>query len=144
LLKGFDQRGFVFYTNYASEKGQQLEKCPYAALCLFWVELHRQIRISGMAEKTSREESEKYFHSRPIGAQLGAWTSRQSDVIDARQVLDARLSEYSERYAGKEIPLPAHWGGYKHRIHIDRRSPRRAPLQRSRFLSLEDARFRRD
>ena len=113
LLKGFDQRGFVFYTNYASEKGQHLEKSPYASLCLFWVELHRQIRISGIAEKTSREESEKYFHSRPLGAQLGAWTSRQSEVIDARKVLDARLAEYTERFSGKEVPLPAHWGGYR-------------------------------
>ena len=113
LLKGFDQDGFVFFTNYDSEKGRQLEANPYAALAFYWIELDRQIRISGKAEKTSRQESESYFHSRPLGSQLGAWTSRQSETIDGRKVLDARMAEMTERFAGKPIPLPPHWGGYR-------------------------------
>lgn len=113
LLKDFDERGFVFYTNYASEKGRELEENPRAALVLYWMEVERQIRIDGTIEKTSREESEQYFHTRPAGAQLGAWASRQSEVIDARRVLDARLEEMSQRFAEGEIPLPPHWGGYR-------------------------------
>src|SRR5713226_3671633 len=85
LLKGFDQDGFVFFTNYQSEKGRQLEANPYAALAFYWIELDRQIRIDGKVEKTSREESARYFHSRPIGSQLGAWASRQTEVLDARR-----------------------------------------------------------
>ena len=113
LLKGFDQDGFVFFTNYESEKGVQLEDNPYAALAFYWIELDRQIRIAGKAEKTSRQESEAYFHSRPIGSQLGAWASRQSEVLDGRRVLDARMAEMTERYGDKPIPLPPHWGGYR-------------------------------
>jgi pyridoxamine 5'-phosphate oxidase len=113
LLKGFDQDGFVFFSNYESEKGVQLEANPYAALAFYWIELDRQIRIAGKAEKTSRQESEAYFHSRPIGSQLGAWASRQSEVLDGRRVLDARMAEMTERYADKPIPLPPHWGGYR-------------------------------
>jgi pyridoxamine 5'-phosphate oxidase len=113
LLKGFGQDGFVFFTNYESEKGCQLEANPYAALVFYWIELDRQIRISGPVEKTSREESERYFHSRPIGSQLGAWASRQSEVIDARRVLDARMAQMTERYGDKPIPLPPHWGGFR-------------------------------
>jgi len=113
LLKGFDSDGFVFFTNYESEKGLQLEANPYAALAFYWIELDRQIRISGRAERTSREESERYFRSRPIGSQLGAWASRQSEVLDGRRVLDARMAEMTERYADKPIPLPPHWGGYR-------------------------------
>jgi len=112
LLKGFDQDGFVFFTNYLSEKGRQLEENSYAACVFYWIELDRQIRISGRAEKTSREESERYFHSRPIGSQLGAWASRQSEVLDARRVLDARMAEMTERYGEGPVPLPPHWGGY--------------------------------
>ena len=113
LLKGFDSDGFVFFTNYESEKGVQLEANPYAALAFYWIELDRQIRISGKAERTSREESERYFRSRPIGSQLGAWASRQSEVLDGRRVLDARMAEMTEHYADKPIPLPPHWGGYR-------------------------------
>jgi pyridoxamine 5'-phosphate oxidase len=113
LLKEFDERGFVFFTNYSSGKGRQLEANPQAALVLYWVELGRQIRIAGSVEKTSREESTAYFHSRPLGSQLGAWVSHQSEVIDARRVLDARLAEMTERYTGSEIPRPPHWGGYR-------------------------------
>jgi pyridoxamine 5'-phosphate oxidase len=113
LLKGFDQDGFVFFTNYESEKGKQLKANPYAALAFYWIELDRQIRISGAVEKTSREESERYFHSRPLGSQLGAWASRQSEVVDGRRVLDARMAEMTERFADKPIALPPHWGGYR-------------------------------
>jgi pyridoxamine 5'-phosphate oxidase len=113
LLKGFDHDGFVFFTNYESEKGRQLEANPYAALAFYWIEVDRQIRISGNAEKTSREESERYFHSRPIGSQLGAWASHQSQVLDARRILDARMAQMTERFADKPIPLPPHWGGYR-------------------------------
>jgi pyridoxamine 5'-phosphate oxidase len=113
LLKEFDERGFVFFTNYSSEKGKQLGANPRAALALYWVQLERQIRIAGSVERISREESAHYFHSRPTGAQLGAWVSHQSDVIDARRVLDARLAEMTERFAKGEVPLPPHWGGYR-------------------------------
>jgi pyridoxamine 5'-phosphate oxidase len=112
LLKGYSHHGFVFYTNYDSEKGRNLKQNPNASLVLHWKELERQIRIDGAAKKTSREESKRYFHSRPSGSQLGAWASRQSQVIDSRRILEARLAELEERFAGKEIPLPPNWGGY--------------------------------
>ena len=113
LLKSFDQDGFVFFTNYQSMKGKQLEANPYAALGFYWIELDRQIRISGKVEKTSREESQAYFHSRPVGSQLSAWASRQSEVLDGRRVLDARMAEMAERFGDKPIPLPPHWGGFR-------------------------------
>ena len=113
LLKNFDQDGFVFFTNYESTKGKQLEANPYAALGFYWIELDRQIRINGKVEKTPREESQAYFHSRPVGSQLGAWASRQSEIIDGRRVLDARMAEITERFRNKPIPLPPHWGGYR-------------------------------
>src|SRR5881227_1635939 len=106
LLKSVDQDGFVFFTNYESEKGKQLEANPYAALAFYWIELDRQIRVSGKAEKTSRKESQTYFHSRPVGSQLSAWASRQSAVLDGRRVLDARMEEMNERFADKRVPLP--------------------------------------
>ena len=113
LLKGFDETGFVFFTNYLSTKGRELDENPRAGLTFYWVQLERQIRISGSVEKTSRKDSERYFHSRPVGSQLGAWVSRQSEVIDARRILEARLAEMTERFAGGEIELPPHWGGYR-------------------------------
>jgi pyridoxamine 5'-phosphate oxidase len=112
LLKGFDHDGFVFFTNYQSEKGRQLEENPYAAFAFYWIELDRQVRISGPAQKTSRQESERYFHSRPVSSQLGAWASRQSEILDARRVLDARMAEMTERYGDGPVSLPPHWGGY--------------------------------
>src|SRR5260370_10721007 len=118
LLKDFDERGFVFFTNYSSDKGRQLEKNPNAALLMYWMEVERQIRIEGKVEKTSREESEDYFRTRPFGAQLGAWASHQSAVIDGRRVLDARLEEMKQRFAEGQIPLPPHWGGF--RLNPDR------------------------
>ena len=113
LLKGFDERGFVFFTNHASEKGKELAANPHAALAFYWVQLERQIRIAGPVEQASREESERYFHSRPPGSQIGAWVSRQSEVIDSRKILDARFAKITERYADGKIPLPPHWGGYR-------------------------------
>jgi pyridoxamine 5'-phosphate oxidase len=113
LLKGFDERGLVFFTNYDSEKGEQLNANPHAELCLYWSSLERQVRVRGTVEKTSREDSAAYFHSRPVGSQLGAWVSRQSSVVDARQVLEAKLEEMKERYPKGDIPLPPHWGGYR-------------------------------
>ena len=112
LLKGFDQEGFVFFTNYKSQKAQELDANPYAALAFYWIEVDRQIRISGPATRISREESERYFHSRPAASQLGAWASAQSQVIDGRRVLDARIAEMTERFAGQPVPLPPNWGGY--------------------------------
>jgi pyridoxamine 5'-phosphate oxidase len=113
LLKGFDQHGFVFFTNYQSSKGRELDANSSAAFVIYWVQLERQIRVAGRVEKTSRAESEAYFRSRPRGSQLGAWVSHQSEVIDARRILEARLAEMSERFAGGEIELPPRWGGYR-------------------------------
>jgi pyridoxamine 5'-phosphate oxidase len=114
LLKAFDERGFVFFTNYDSSKGRDLETNPRASFAVYWPSLHRQIRVCGQTEKTSRDESEKYFHSRPRGSQLGAWVSRQSEVIDARRILDARMAEMVQRFSEKDvIDLPPHWGGYR-------------------------------
>jgi pyridoxamine 5'-phosphate oxidase len=113
LLKAISERGFVFFTNYESEKGGQLAENPRASLNLFWVQLERQIRINGAVEKTSREESEEYFHLRPVGSQLGAWVSAQSEVIPNRETLETELAKVTEGFAGGMIPLPPHWGGYR-------------------------------
>ncbi len=113
LLKGFGADGFTFFTNYESQKGRELNANPYAELAIYWPQLERQVRVRGSAEKTSREESQRYFHSRPVGSQLGAWVSHQSEPVDARRVLDARLAEMTERFANREIPLPPNWGGYR-------------------------------
>jgi len=112
LLKGVSARGFVFFTNYSSAKGREIAAHPRLALNLFWVQLERQIRITGAVEKTTTEESEAYFHSRPIGSQLGAWASQQSEVIENRATLEAQLAEVTERFASGPIPVPPHWGGY--------------------------------
>jgi pyridoxamine 5'-phosphate oxidase len=113
LLKGIDDRGFSFFTNYDSQKGHDLAANPRAALAFYWVKLERQVRVSGVVERTSREDSAAYFHSRPAGARIGAWVSKQSEVIDSRQILDARLEEMKERFEDGEVPLPPHWGGYR-------------------------------
>ena len=112
LLKEFDERGFVFYTNYDSLKGQQLTENQWAAIIFFWAELERQVRIEGGVEKISSEESDEYFHSRPWQSQLGAWASHQSEVIPSREVLEQRLETLKEKYANQEIPRPPHWGGF--------------------------------
>lgn len=113
LLKGLDDTGFVFYTNYKSEKAQQLAENPAAALVFWWVELERQVRIEGSVEKVSQAESEEYFASRPIGSQLGAWASPQSRVIESRRVLEEKSWELEQKYYNKTIPKPPHWGGYR-------------------------------
>jgi pyridoxamine 5'-phosphate oxidase len=112
LLKGLDERGLVFYTNYESRKGQELAENPRAALVFYWPVLERQVRIEGTVERTSREESETYFISRPLGSRLGAWVSPQSRPIPGREELERRLREAGERF-GEEVPLPASWGGYR-------------------------------
>ena len=113
LLKGFDDRGFVFYTNYNSHKAQELIDNPHAALVFLWTELERQIRIVGSVEKISAEESDTYFYSRPIGSRLGAWASEQSQVIVNRSVLEQRLEDLKAQYENQNIPRPSHWGGFR-------------------------------
>jgi pyridoxamine 5'-phosphate oxidase len=113
LLKGFDQRGFAFFTNYESRKGRDLQGNPRGAMLFFWQPLERQVRIEGSIERVSREESEEYFHSRPRLAQIGAWVSKQSSVISSRRELDKRAMEMVLRYAVGEIPLPDFWGGFR-------------------------------
>ncbi len=113
LLKGFDERGFVFFTNYLSAKGRQLAENPRAALVFYWPELERQVRISGEVIKTSRAESETYFQSRPRESQIGAHVSRQGETIASRAELEARQAEVEEAFRGKEIPTPENWGGFR-------------------------------
>ncbi|MGZ5003530.1 MAG: pyridoxamine 5'-phosphate oxidase [Chthoniobacterales bacterium] len=113
LLKAISEHGFVFYTNYGSAKANELAQNPRAALNFFWVQLERQIRINGVVEKTSREESEEYFHTRPIGSQFGAWASKQSEVIANREALEKKLAEVTGRFGGGTVPLPENWGGYR-------------------------------
>lgn len=114
LLKGFSDRGFVFYTNYESLKGQQLIVNPYAALVFLWDKLERQVRIEGKVEQLSSEESDEYFYSRPRASQLGAWASEQSRVIANREELERNLAELEAQYADSEvIPRPPHWGGFR-------------------------------
>lgn len=113
LLKGVDSRGFVFYTNYNSDKSQQLLHNPQAALVFWWAELERQVRVEGRVTKVSPQESDAYFQSRPRGSQVGAWVSNQSQVISDRQVLTTRLADLTEKYANQSIPRPNHWGGWR-------------------------------
>ena len=113
LLKGFDERGFVFFTDYRSRKGEELEANPRAALAFHWGELERQVRIEGTVTRTSLEESELYYRTRPLGSRLGAWVSHQSRSIASREVLEAGLREVERRFNGRDLPLPPHWGGYR-------------------------------
>lgn len=113
LLKDFDQRGFVLFTNYNSHKGQELAENPQAALVFWWAELERQVRISGYVEKVSETESDQYFESRPVNSRLGAWVSNQSEAIESREVLERRLQELKSKYENQEIPRPPHWGGLR-------------------------------
>jgi pyridoxamine 5'-phosphate oxidase len=111
LLKGVDERGFIFFTNYESRKGRELAENPNASLVFFWQQLERQICVAGLVEKVSREESEKYFKSRPRGSQLAAWASNQSNVVKDRETLEVKWSEMEKKFPN-EIPLPPNWGGY--------------------------------
>ncbi len=118
LLKGFDEHGFVFFTNYESAKGRELAARPRACLLFFWVELERQVRITGSVSKVSPVESDEYFHSRPVESQIGAWASAQSTTVADRGSLEARFAELSTQYAGKAVPLPPFWGGYRVRPEL--------------------------
>lgn len=112
-LRGLDTRGFAFYTNYNSRKGDELAATPLAALCFYWKELERQVRIEGRVEKVSAAESDAYFRGRPLNNQLGAWASSQSGTLESAQVLADRVEQFRQRFAGQEIPRPPHWGGYR-------------------------------
>jgi pyridoxamine 5'-phosphate oxidase len=113
LLKGLDERGFVFYTNYESRKGGELAANPRAALIFFWVLLERQVRVEGRVERVTAAESDTYFHSRPAGSQLGAAASPQSQIIGGRAELEQAYRALEETYAGREVPRPPHWGGFR-------------------------------
>ena len=113
LLKALDERGFTFFTNYDSAKGAQLAHSPFAAMTFFWPALERQVRIEGRVEKVSAEESDAYFHVRPLGSRLGAWASPQSQVIRDRAELEQLLAETEQRFLDKAPHCPPHWGGYR-------------------------------
>lgn len=113
LLKDFDEHGFVFYTNYNSRKGEQISENPRIALCFHWPSLERQVRIEGVAVKTTSEEADAYFATRPRGSQLGAWASNQSAVIPGRGDLEHRMREMEANHKDRAVPRPPHWGGYR-------------------------------
>ena len=113
LLKLFDKSGFVFFTNYNSKKGQQLDENAQVAMLFPWLLLERQIKITGIAEKISVEQSAQYFASRPRGSQLGAWISEQSDPLQSRKVLEDKFAQALQDLSGKDVPMPESWGGYK-------------------------------
>ncbi|NQW77741.1 MAG: pyridoxamine 5'-phosphate oxidase [Chitinophagaceae bacterium] len=112
LLKGYTLDGFIFYTNYDSNKGKEIAANPIVAMNFFWKELERQVRITGTIKKISAEESAEYFHSRPLGSQVGAWASPQSQVIPNRDFLEKNFTEQTEKYKEGNVPLPPNWGGY--------------------------------
>lgn len=113
LLKAFDTRGFVFFTNYESFKGMQLEENPRACLVFFWKELERQVRITGVVEKVTAAESDEYFNSRPLTSRIGAWASPQSQVISSREWLEQNEKKYEANFASNTVQRPAYWGGYR-------------------------------
>jgi pyridoxamine 5'-phosphate oxidase len=113
LLKGYDERGFVFFTNYGSRKADHLRANPHATLIFHWAILQRQVRLEGTVRKISKEESEAYFRTRARGSRIGAWASRQSEVLESREELEARVKGYEEEFEGRDVPLPPFWGGYR-------------------------------
>jgi pyridoxamine 5'-phosphate oxidase len=113
LLKGIDERGFTFFTNYESRKGHELTDNPKAALVFFWKPLERQVRIEGAIEKVTADESDAYFRSRPLASKLGAWASAQSEVISSRDVLESRFADLETKYASGDVPRPPFWGGFR-------------------------------
>jgi pyridoxamine 5'-phosphate oxidase len=117
LLKSFDEAGFVFYTNYESRKGKELDENPRACLLFYWSKVWRQVRIEGSVEQVSEAESEDYFQTRPLGSKIGAWASNQSEAVESRDVLEQRYADLSERY-GEDVPRPPHWGGYRIRPEV--------------------------
>jgi len=131
LHKGIDDRGFLFYTNYESRKGRELEENPRAALTFHWSVLERQIRVEGTVEKLSQEESVAYFSSRPRGSRIGAWASDQSRAVESRERLEQRFREYDQKYPGESVPLPPFWGGW-------RLDPQRIEFWQGRLNRLHD------
>lgn len=113
LLKDYDEKGFVFFTNYESYKGQQLAENPRAGLLFFWKELERQIRITGIVEKVNEQESDDYFLSRPVGSQIGAWASPQSHVIEDRTWLEDKVKKLESKFSSENLTRPRNWGGYR-------------------------------
>jgi pyridoxamine 5'-phosphate oxidase len=113
LLKYFDDRGFVFFTNYESKKARQIDANPHVALLFFWSDAARQVKIRGKAERIPTSETLKYFLSRPRGSQIGAWVSAQSSVVSSRSLLESKFQEMKQKFSNKEIPLPSFWGGYR-------------------------------
>jgi pyridoxamine 5'-phosphate oxidase len=118
LLKGVSDEGFAFFTSYEGRKARELAGNPRAALVVYWAELERQVRIEGTVVRTSREESAAYFATRPRGSQLGAWASKQSQVVSGREVLQEQMAELEQRFAGQEVPCPPYWGGYRVRPEV--------------------------
>jgi pyridoxamine 5'-phosphate oxidase len=138
LLKGVDGRGFVFFSNYESRKGRDLANVPRASLVFPWLALERQVVVEGPVARVTREESEAYFHSRPRASQLGAWVSQQSSIITGRAVLEDAMKALEAKYAGREVPLPPAWGGY-------RLAPETVEFWQGRRSRLHDRlRFRRE
>ena len=113
LLRGVDERGFVFHTNYNSRKGHELAANPYAALCFHWPTLEEQIRVEGAVDRLPSDESDAYFAGRPRGSQLGAWTSAQSEILESREQFDEEYAATEARFAGQPVPRPPFWGGYR-------------------------------
>jgi pyridoxamine 5'-phosphate oxidase len=113
LMRGFDQRGFTFFTNYRSRKGAEIDANPFASMVFFWQPMERQVRVEGTIVRVSEAESDAYFRGRPTGSKLGAWVSHQSGVVASRAVLESELEAIRKRFPGDEIPRPLHWGGYR-------------------------------
>jgi pyridoxamine 5'-phosphate oxidase len=113
LLRGFDERGFAFFTNYESRKARELDTNPWAAIVFFWHDLERQVRVEGRIERVSADESDAYFHGRPASSRIGAWASPQSQVIPSREALEERFDDLESRFADRAIPRPPNWGGYR-------------------------------